>query len=258
MNIQTLSHSSMLLYRECPRKWRFRYLDKLSAPKSPALVFGSAVHNTLGAYFKARAAGAAFDLSSAWSEIWTAQISSDEVDWAGELPDLYRKDGLTLLNSRAVQAGLEGITIAQDADGALILERRIDWKVNGVDVGVIGYLDAIADDGAVIDFKTASRRWTYDQALGESQPWVYLAALAQEGVDHDPTVFRHVVLVKTKEPQFQVIETPREPDDLRFMETVVRGVWNGIKRGDYAPNPKACFAWGRRCEYFDHCRRLRD
>lgn len=254
-DIAHLSYSSLALYLECSRKWRYRYLDKLPAPKSPALVFGSAIHATVEGILAAKHADTAYDLSSGWKSAWAA-VQSDDIEWGADFPELFEQDGLRLLTSPAVTSGL-AMLAAAEADGAPVIERRVEWHVDGVPVPVIGYLDLIAADGVIADLKTASRRWTYEQALGEAQPIVYLAALAQEGAAHTPGVFRHVVMVKTREPQFQLIETERQESDLDWMAGVVRHVWRGIERGHYGANPKACYAWGRKCEYFDHCRKER-
>ena len=71
---------------------------------------------------------------------------------------------------------------------------------------MVGYIDVITADGIPGDFKTSARTWTVDKALNETQPLFYLAALNQIGVREVNLRFRHYVFVKTKTPQFQVIE----------------------------------------------------
>lgn len=255
-SIKTLSHSAMSLYLECGRKYRYRYLDHVASPRPVNLVFGSAVHKALGDYFRARQSDDAFDLSSAWDSAFDMEAKTD-VDWGGELPELVRKDGLTLLSSRAVGAGLEKLDLMKDSGGDLVLERKINWRVDGVDVPIIGYLDAITADGTTLDFKTARRRWTRDQAEAETQPLFYLAALTQAEFPHAAGEFKHVVLIKTKEPAFQVIDTVRTAEEINWLAGATRHVWRGISQGDFPPNPSSCFKWGKRCAYFEHCRKDR-
>lgn len=41
--VDYLSYSSVSTYLLCPKSWQFRYIDKVSVPTSPNLIFGSAV-----------------------------------------------------------------------------------------------------------------------------------------------------------------------------------------------------------------------
>ena len=41
---RTLSHSSVLLYRVCPQKWKFRYVDKIPERPRSYFSFGKSVH----------------------------------------------------------------------------------------------------------------------------------------------------------------------------------------------------------------------
>ncbi|HOX23368.1 MAG TPA: PD-(D/E)XK nuclease family protein, partial [Elusimicrobiales bacterium] len=41
------SHSRMSLYRECPQKYKFRYIDKLPEAPKPYFAFGSSIHTAL-------------------------------------------------------------------------------------------------------------------------------------------------------------------------------------------------------------------
>ena len=42
-----LSYSSIGSYLTCSRAWKYHYIDKLPEPTTPALIFGSAIHDTV-------------------------------------------------------------------------------------------------------------------------------------------------------------------------------------------------------------------
>lgn len=48
--MQTISFSQAMSFTTCPKRWAFRYVDKLEGIKSEALVYGSAVHTEIEAY----------------------------------------------------------------------------------------------------------------------------------------------------------------------------------------------------------------
>lgn len=50
-----LTHSAISMFRQCPRRYQHRYIDQIVPEhwrESPALTFGSAVHNALEAWYK--------------------------------------------------------------------------------------------------------------------------------------------------------------------------------------------------------------
>lgn len=251
--LEHLSYSSIALWLECPRKFRFRYLDRLPSPTTPSLAFGSAFHSTVARVLCEWYAGNTPDLPSVWSEEWTKTLESSNIEWDGELPEQVVNDGIRLFGHRETQDVLARLHPYEDQYG-LFVERRIELHVPGVPVPVIGFVDLLTADGLVHDFKTASRAWTQEQAEQEAQPLYYLAALNQAGIPHRVGQFRHVVLVKTRTPQVLQLDSLHHPSEMFWLFDVIRCVWGAIERELFPPNPKACFGWGRRCEFYQQCR----
>lgn len=248
-----LSYSSVTTYLECRAKWKFRYVDRLTVPATAALAFGSALHDAIEAVLRGRMAGESIDPQAAWSRAWGVRQEAQEIDWGGEHPDTFENLGARLLAHPDVEQTLGQLTPAL-IDGEPAIERRLTLQVASVPIPVIGFLDMLASDGVIVDFKTAARAWSPEQARQESQPLFYLAAANQAGLPHAPGKFRHVVFVKTRTPQVQVIDSEHSLSEVLWILQVIEGVWQGIAAGHFGGNPKACFAWGRRCEYFDVCR----
>ncbi len=248
-----LSYSSIALYLECPRKWFFRYVRGLKAPATPSLILGTVFHATIARMLRERFSGNDPDPSAIWLEEWGRAVQGTDIDWGVEIPDAIANDGLRLIAHGSSQDAIAQLAPFLDEAGFFI-ERRIELRVPGVPVPVIGYIDLLSADGIVHDFKTAARAWTSDQAQQEAQPIYYLAALNQMGVRHQPGRARHMVFVKTKTPQVLTLDSTHTVAEMFWLFDVIGSVWRAIQAGHFPPNPKSCFAWGRRCEFFEQCR----
>lgn len=252
LEIAHLSHSSIDKYLLCARKWRFNYVEKLVAPRTPALAFGDAFHRTIRAAVEARVAGDTTDPLSIWPAKWAAAITEgSEIDWGSQIPEQAENDGHRMFGSIPVRQAIRDLLPLIDGDGPAF-ERRVELRVPGIPVPIIGYMDMIAADGVVCDFKTAARAWTEKEAQSEVQPLYYLAAQNQRHGTSELR-FRHIVFTKTREPKVQIIDTRRTVQELFFLFEMVRQVWEAIQDKHFPPNPRSCNAYGRQCEFFNRC-----
>jgi hypothetical protein len=162
-----LSYSSLNLYLLCGHAWKQRYVEKVQTPTSPALVFGSAFHGTAEAYLQ----GA--DLEPAWEQSWGQQLERNPaVAWGSDTVDSCHADGLRMVRAKPVRDLLEQVR-ANYEPGEGRIERRVELRVPGVPVPIIGYVDLITRDGVPGDIKTAARMWTEIvgvNATGEPEP----------------------------------------------------------------------------------------
>jgi len=137
------------------------------------------------------------------------------------------------------------------------IEKYVTLGIPGVPVPIVGYIDVIEKDGVPVDLKTSARAWGRGKAQDELQPLFYLAALNQSlGFSLNPELkFRHYVFTKAKSPKVQIWETQRTIDELFWLFTLIREVWQGIERGVFPPSGvgswKCSAKW---CEYWHLCR----
>ena len=247
-----LSYSSISLWQTCARAWRYRYVEQIPTTKSPSLAFGSAMHDTIEALILSHHNGTDTEPTATWLEKW--QSHSADVSWDSELPEQWANDGIRILTSPDFKALLDKLS-PHTEQGQPVIEKRIELSVPGVPIPVIGFIDLITADGIPCDIKTASRSWTQDQADRELQPLFYLAALNQAGYKLNAELkFRHIVVVKAKTPQVQVIESRRKPADLLLLCQLIAEVWQAISRGIFPPNPSSWKCSERYCEYYSYCR----
>jgi len=251
-----LSCSSVKTYQLCPRSWRFHYLDKVQTPTSPALIFGSAFHNTIEEHVKTAFATGRVPVVDRWSRHWQAQLERNAdrgINWGRDKPEEMNNLGIRMFSDPDTIALVDSLKPL--TDGGVHIEDRVSLTVPGVPIPIIGYIDMIEADGIPCDFKTSARSWSQKQAGSEMQPVFYLAALNQAGYSGNPDLaFRHYVFVKTKTPKCQIWETTRTVSDLFWLFGLIREVWHGIEAGVFPPNPGTWKCSPRFCEFWNLCR----
>lgn len=246
--IKHLSYSSVSSYLMCAAAWKFRYIDKIQMPKSTALVFGSAFHDTIEAWL----GGKAESLTEAWREQWQKHTEGQDINWGTDIPEELFNKGIEMLTHPDILNEMQATFFTQTE--MPVIETKIELSVPGVPIPLIGYIDIITSDRVPGDFKTSSRSWTIDQALSETQPLFYLAAMNQIGYPVPDWRFRHYVFVKTKTPKFQVFEHVYNPGQILWLFGMIQKVWKGIEAGVFPENPgtwKCSYKW---CEYWHICR----
>lgn len=255
-----LSYSSISSYLLCAANWKMHYLDKIKTPTSPALVFGSAFHNTVEGFI---AANHQNSIETLWLEKWNEQtttldekgevIERVDIDWGADTPEYHCNEGLRLLANSEIKEAILSIKAGVDEFGPKV-ERLIELKVPGVPIPIIGYIDIISDDGIPGDFKTSKASWTPDKAEAETQPLFYLAAMNQMGIKTDGWRFKHYIFVKTKTPKFQLLEHAHNPSQLMWLFKMIANVWKGIEAGVYPENPNSWKCSQNWCDYWHLCR----
>lgn len=243
-----LSYSSISSYLMCPRAWKFHYLDKVPAPTSPALLFGSAFHNALEGYIKDRDS---LPLTERWLQAWQEQTERDqEVNWGDDTPEALANLGVRMFGDSDVRDLVNSLTPLSPEH----VEQYIELQVPGVPIPIIGYIDMVEEDGVPCDFKTSSRSWYQSKADDELQAGFYLAALNQLGTPSSGNLFRYYVFTKTKTPKAQIWETTRSNAELLWLFGLIREVWEAIQAEHFPPNPTTWKCSAKWCEYWSICR----
>lgn len=252
MELNHLSYSSISTWLICPRSWKYKYIEKVPTSPSPALVFGSAVHDTIEEYVGETERR--YSLAELWPFKWQAQLElNPDIIWSDETPEGLHNDGLRLLSAPDVVTTIDGLNILRDDNGPYI-ERKIELRVPDVPIPIIGYIDLMAEDGVPMDLKTSSKSWNADKASSETQPLFYLAALMQAGNTTHRMRFRHIVLVKTKTPQIQILESTFTIGNIFWLLEMIHTVWGAIREGHFPCNPTGWKCSSTWCEYWSMCR----
>lgn len=242
--IEHLSYSSISLYLDCPEAWRRKYITGEPTRKTSALAFGSAFHATVERLCQ----DAQYDWSGIWSEEFAKAFEDVSLE-EGETPEQHFNEGVRLLTNDEIIAAIRNIKPLNSE----MIEKRVELRVPGVPVPVVGYIDIILEDGTPADFKTSARSWTQEQANNSLQTLFYIAALNQAGMETNWR-FKHYVFVKTKTPQVQVLEHSHKPGELFFLFEMIKRVWEGISNEYFPLNPTTWRCNSKYCDFYANCR----
>ena len=173
----TTSPSKLSAWVDCPRKYRFAYVDRPTPPKGAPWAhssLGASVHNALAAW-------------------WSLPMERRDPEEAGRLlqsgwlEDGYRDDAQSAQwLARAREMVMAYVAALDPADEPRGVERSVGYRTEAI--SVTGRVDRIderpSEDGGrelvVVDYKTGRSALTVDDARGSLQLALY--ALAAAGV----------------------------------------------------------------------------
>jgi hypothetical protein len=118
---------------------------------------------------------------------------------------------------------------------------------------LVGVLDAVVREAdgtyAILEHKTAAKRWTDDRLAFDNQLTAYSLAAPQLGFGDDAAVVIQVLL-KTKTPDLVIYRPHRSDADRRELVEIVAGVAAAVRIGAFFPVRDW---WCRSCEYASAC-----
>jgi putative RecB family exonuclease len=242
--VRSLSPSRAGDFMTCPLLYRFRVIDRLPEPPSPAATRGTVVHAVLEQLFDlprhARSLEAATALVPA---VWQALLAGDE-----QLAGHFATDDGTLATEwldgteslLATYFDLEDPTRLEPADRELALSVELDDGL--VLRGYVDRLD-VAPDGAmrVVDYKTGRSPGVAFQQKALFQMRFYALALWKQRGEV-PRLLQLIYL-----GDGEVIRYAPDEDDLRAMERKVNALSDAIgqatESGDWRPRPSRLCDW---------------
>lgn len=259
INLDHLSWSSIKTYATCPRRFAFRYVERVPEEFTAAsLAFGSAFHAAVDAINQSRIEGARFQTADIfmrrYSEAWSEKVA--------ELPVQFAKgeDAITLHETagRMLAAYLEHLSQAKGGTIIAIEESirfRLLLNVPPLEMR-LDLLELTAEGDLVVsDLKTSRSRWNDDKAR-ENLPQLVLYAnglmplLRELGAKR--IVPRFVVVTKAKKPAVQVLEPAASQSDVTRLKEQVANTWLAIQAGVFVKRESwACM----QCPYRKRCLR---
>jgi len=177
--INSLSPTAVATFLTCPEKYRQSYLLGNWGPTYPAMVLGSAYHHALRMndeqkQWSGTDVGLA-ELATFYEDGWNQAASSNGIEWgkadADEVYDLGWRMALSYFQSVSCDVFPVGV------------EERVWWRVDGVPVPIVGYLDVRHEhDGQrrIIDRKTIDKtgRMQSPKPSWRVQALIYMTAFA--------------------------------------------------------------------------------
>lgn len=217
-----LSYSQIKLFKQCPRKWYYRYVQKKEDVPNKYLHFGSAVHEAIEHAMQ----GGVFTWQDALEKYPLANTFS----------------GQDFKNAR--ENALQNYSI-ESIDK---IEHKIFVQITP-DITFVGYIDAITKDKRLVDWKTGSFNTSKANEYGHQlQYYMYLYKrkygklpkgaelfFVKQGVRWELSTIANVDHIEA--------EILQVANDMRAV----------ITKNDAMRNQQKCFAYGSRCPYFDVC-----
>ncbi len=234
---------------QCPLLYRFRTIDRLPEPPSPAAARGTLVHSVLERLFDVRAPDRTVEHARTLIAPQWAALVADEPELAslvGAGPDGMRQwiEDASRLVDRWFQ--LEDPTRLEPAERELYVETEIDGLT------LRGYVDRldVAPGGElrVVDYKTGRSPSQLFEAKALFQMKFYALVLWRaRGVV--PRMLQLVYLGNCELVRYEPDES-----DLLATERKVQALWAAIERaaadGDWRPSPSRLCDW---CSFRDIC-----
>ncbi|MFC8500938.1 RecB family exonuclease [Pedococcus sp. NPDC057267] len=248
--VPALSPSRASDFKQCPLLYRFRAVDKLPAPPSPAAARGTLVHAVLERLFdlppEQRTPSAAAELvGPQWQQL---------VEQEPELAEMIAGDEQRTLDSWFGEANalietwftLEDPTRLEPAERELYVETDVDGLV------LRGYVDRldVAPDGAmrVVDYKTGRSPSELFEGKALFQMKFYALVLWRLRGEI-PRLLQLVYLGNG-----EVVRYSPDEHDLLGLERNLKAVWGAIERaattGDWRPKTSRLCDW---CDFRQFC-----
>jgi putative RecB family exonuclease len=252
--VETISLSRVQTYLLCPLKYRFQYVDKIPRPwRAAALAFGTSVHAAIEWFHRERIAGRMPDseaVQSIFTADWFAQnlepLVFKEKESSEGLADMGRK----MLSLYVEQALGEPVPTAVEESFEVDLADPVTGEV--LDVTLRGRIDILEEGETLVDIKTAGR--SFESRGLERHLQLSTYALVYLLLRSRIPRLRLDVLLKTKQPRVERMETARTVEDLAWTAHLIQRVAGSIASGHFYPSP----GWiCGECEYFAHCQAWR-
>ena len=247
---QTVSASRLGLFLQCRLKFYFRYVLRLTKPKTASLHLGSSVHSVLKSWNKARWLQQPLTLKQAhdaYTAAW-ADTSEGSVTWEPGEEEDEKTTGWRLVDTYLRESHVP----AELKPDAVEVPVEADLHHHGLPK-LIGVLDLV-QRGEIIDYKTASTTPNAEKVIHttEIQTSAY-AILYRHNTGQQESGMQLHHLVKLKNPKVVITRLPSmSPKQQTRLFHQMEAYLDGLERQDFIPSPgMQCSS----CEFFNECRR---
>lgn len=247
-----LSASQLETYWRCPQQYYRRYICGEIIPPGIAMLTGTGYHRGIEANMRqkiethrdlpakeiADIAVAAFETAAAGGYTLTPDESPAAI---GEAKD----DVATMAVFHATEQAPDYQPIQVEAAKRLVLPNASR--------DLVGIIDLVDNQGRIVDFKSANRRKSQQEADASTQLSVYAAAYHVE-TGELPAEVRLDVVVKNKSPVRQVLVSSRTERDFEVLCNRINVTLDAIEKGAFPPCSPDSYVCSRRfCGYSFNC-----
>lgn len=248
------SYSAISQYLRCPLQYFFqRVLGLPSRSISSGLALGSAVHAALAEYHRRLKDEEAIDSDAvlkAFQDYWGEKETNETIQFRdGDTRDDSIAQGIHLLEIYLQEPPLRGIIAVEQRILVPLYNSQGEYLENPL-IAITDLITEAAQVLTVREFKTSGRAYSASDVESSLQPTCYVHAI-RETLGRDANV-EYTVLVKTKTPKIQRIQTSRYADDCGRLGDLVQSIQRAVDLGIFYPveSPMNCST----CPYREPCR----
>ena len=247
---QIYSHSRLATFENCPKRFEYRYVLKISTDSEGIEAFvGKRVHETLERLYKAAERGQVPSLEKViyrYHRLFEESYDADRVRVVreGTPVEFYRQTGERCLTAYYRRH------YPFDSDETLGIEQRITFALDDKrEYRFQGFIDRLvrARDGVIEihDYKTSRRAATQKQVDEDRQLALYQIGVADRFPDQPMRLVWHYL------QQDRKLTSTRTPEQLRYLSEDTMSVVDHINdETEFQPKRSALCDW---CEYNDRC-----
>ena len=239
-----VSPSSASTFRQCQRRWGFRYVDKLPDPPGIAALVGTFVHRVLEELLAVEPSCRSLDVAKTLARDLWPEIEHDAA---------YVDLGLDQAAGKAVRWDawrlVEGYFAIEDPARVEVIEReqRLEVELDGVPfVGIVDLVEQRSGHVVVTDYKTGKPPGERFQADRLHQVQLYAAALDAVGMRAERARLLYV--------RGRSIDTDVTDSSIGAAVETLQSTWSKIveaeRSGTFEPTTGPLCAW---CPYQEHC-----
>jgi putative RecB family exonuclease len=251
------SYSQISQYLRCPLQYYFERILKLERPFAPsAMTLGSAVHEALAEYHRHLQLEQPLPenhVQQTFLSAWQASEEKQPIQFKdNETKEAALAQGMALLELYMQEPPPQNIVAVEEA----MLVPLFTSSGECLEKPLMAVVDLLHRDqhGLVVsEYKTSGRRYSDLETEMMLQATTYAHAV-QERYDERAGI-RYVVLVKTKKPQVQYLETVRTDADVARLGDVVHAVEQAIAAEAFYPVESSMNCSG--CAFYRQCREWR-
>lgn len=248
------SYSAISQYIRCPLQYYFqRVLGIPSRTVSSGMALGSAVHAGLAEYHRrlmAHEQATPETITKAFQADWQERESNESIQFRdGDTRDDCIAQGMHLLELYLKEPPPERIVAVEHRFMAPLSNSQGEYLETPL-VAITDLITADDDSLQVKEFKTSGRAYSESEVESSLQPTCYVHAV-RECLGQEPSV-EYTVLVKTKTPKVQRLQTSRYADDCGRLGDLVQTIQRAVDLGIFYPveSPMNCAT----CAYRQQCR----
>lgn len=240
-----LSPSSASMFRQCPQRWKFRYVDKLPDPPGEAALAGTFAHRVLEELLDLDATERTLESArSLAGQVWT-EMELDKDFAALELD----ADGVRNFKWTAWRA-IEGLWDLEDPTTVDIVATETEVSVEIGGVPFVGYIDRVEEgaDGLVVsDYKSGRAPGRKFSESRLEQVLLYAAALTE--IHGTLPARARLMYLGQRIDEIEVTAENIDEVTQRLADT-----WGDLLRrtetGEFPPQPGPLCGW---CAFVRHC-----